>query len=934
MNININTINNNPIIDKTAVNFGGELLKDAAAPKQDMLMPVTGGDYKAFSHTTVNSGVGICNEGVENFEKELRDKALIAKENLTSLFNKLTTTDVKEIDGQTGLASINDKDADEVINVVEEIKIMLATYCEDYIPTGDVDIDAVKEIAGSAGLAAKVIKKLSKADMPVTKDNVLEVSSAVKEYGQIGEITEGAKKYLIRNNLEPTINNVYKAKHSELYKGNEKELLSSQQLQELDSQIKDIITKSGLEVNKANLKNAVMILNQGAPLTHDTLNLAQDIDRIKSYEEDEIIDLVIDNMLCKGTGKEAKLTGEPTKKEIAINNANIISHISIEDVLKVINKGLPVNVESFSDTEVKMKAEYLEENEKLYIKAYESVTRAKLCLSAGTLFTMEKLGIDTTRMTFEELTVQYEKLDEVNEVMLSVKELEASPVDVLGRFTYATSFGIAQAVNESYEVKWKLNVAGKAYDTFATAIRNDMGDNLNKAVEASAKSLLMDMNMQGSYEELVAVKILSANSIEVNRENVIKTAGDFNTISNIINNISPRMVLEMIRKGQNPLNTDINELNNYINEYNEENDISYEDFAKFLYKLECRDDITQQERADYIGLYKILNSIKKEEAKSLGIMYKGDMEITLNNMITAYISRKHSKMDKSIGENTQFTVNSEDLAYYKNIFKECKDIDMEMPDDRYYEDYVKNVKEVAYTEESIIRVLTDSEQPVTVNNVLAAMDYKASKIYKNIYELSDDTLKESIEEAFTDADTGEKLQEKIENIKANMEKYYQDIVTNDEAVSYEKLTMTASFVKNVNLLANLSKKHEYQIPLLAEEGIVSVNLKLVKNKDGGRFSITFSGEAMGNVVITGKASKNKLDTFVTTDSDEGVQRFEDMKEKLMEKIYGEGFEKQTFNISKADENQGLTGSFEGEENADTVKLYRVARMMILEIFSK
>lgn len=927
--MNINLVNN-IVQDNSPLMVRVDMHKEEKELSNDVL-PVVGRmpTGKSFSQTMV-SNAGAIIEDTKSIEMQLQEKALVAKENLTNLINKLTTTDVKELDNM-GLDSINDKDVDKVINVVEEIKIMLATYCEDYIPTGDIDIDAIKEFTGNAGLAAKVIKKLSQNNMPVTQDNVTDITNAVNEYKAIDGVDESAKRYLVKNGMEPTIDNLYKAKYSNISLGMQGNAVTDAQFSEMLGQVKDIIEKAGFDVNETTLENAKLILQEGAALTKESLELADSIDKIGFGNEDEIIDKIINTIVEGKTGKEAKLVDEISKKDKAIENSTILMGASIEDVLRIINNNAELNIENIAS--VKGDATYIPENEIKYKEGFISVEKARLVLSAGTLFTMEKLGIDTTKTSLNEMISMYESMDEANAAFVAVKEIENAPVNTLGEFLKTNTYTAAEFIETSYDVKWKLAKANEAYDTFATQIRGDLGDNLTRAVEASAKSMLMDMNLGGSYEEIMAVKILSYNGIDITEANVEKIATDYSTITNIITNISPKMVFDMIKRGENPLKTDINELSKKVDDYNEENP-DRENFAKFLYKLERNHEIDDSQRADYIGLYKVFEAVKKEEAKSLGAIMKGDMELTLNNMITSYVSRKHSKMDTSIGENVSFTVGDGNLAFYKTIFEECENVANEDVPDEYYEEYLEKVKTAVYTEESIIRILTDNDEPVTINNLLAAMDYKNNKLYKELERLEDKDIKESLEEVFSDADTEDDLQANIEALKEKVCGYCNKSLNSDE-INYEKYMATKDMLRNVNLLTNLSKKHEYNIPVFSKGNIVNVNLKLNKEEKGaGRVTIAFEDSEYGKVNISCKVINGKIDVLALGDNEESVRVLEDTSEGIKEMLADMELTTGSYNIGKFENEVNWQNMAVGGEKMDTAKLYSVAKIFISQIITK
>ena len=81
--------------------------------------------------------------------------------------------------------------------------------------------------------------------------------------------------YLLKNNLEPSIQNVYKAQYSS---ANDSQLSGWEiDLSELEPQIMQIIEAAGLEVNESTLSDAKWLLKEQIPLTAEKLQQLTDL---------------------------------------------------------------------------------------------------------------------------------------------------------------------------------------------------------------------------------------------------------------------------------------------------------------------------------------------------------------------------------------------------------------------------------------------------------------------------------------------------------------------------------------------------------------------------------------------------------------------------------------------------------------------------------
>lgn len=103
--------------------------------------------------------------------------------------------------------------------------------------------------------------------------------------------------------------------------------------------------------------------------------------------------------------------------------------------------------------------------------------------------------------------------------------------------------------------------------------------------------------------------------------------------------MKPGRVLQMIRKGVNPISMKLEDLDTFLKE-NKDTADDMESYSRFLYRLEQDHDITEEERSAYVGIYRLMHQIEKNDAAPLGAAMQADMELTLENLLTALRSTK------------------------------------------------------------------------------------------------------------------------------------------------------------------------------------------------------------------------------------------------------------------------------------------------------
>ena len=116
-------------------------------------------------------------------------------------------------------------------------------------------------------------------------------------------------------------------------------------------------------------------------------------------------------------------------------------------------------------------------------------------------------------------------------------------------------------------------------------------------------------------------------------------------------NMKPAVTLEMIRRGENPLDMTMEQLNQAAQEIQQENGTQEQErFSKYLWKLEQNHEISEEERSSYIGIYRLIAQVEKGDGAALGFLMNQGSDVTMRNLLRAVRSEKKSGLDYQVDD--------------------------------------------------------------------------------------------------------------------------------------------------------------------------------------------------------------------------------------------------------------------------------------------
>ena len=931
---------------------------------------------------TDNTYEGLLKEA-DDVKSQIMASASGAKLSLKALMMKLSGADAVKLD-EDGF-NLTDATPDDMVNIIEKIKIELAMHSDDYVNYGTaVSKDKIESVTGNAATAASVESRMQGADIAVNDESVAEVKSTLEKSGELKPLSENTKNYMVANDIEPSIAGIYQAQASTSSSisadgvtiGRYANVVSDADFEALRPGIEKIIASAGLEVNDKTLADARAFIDAQIPVTKENLEYkaqldAIDIEKIQA-DSDEMLNKILDNMKLGGKAENTLVIGSPIDD---IRTAlDTINRAEYADAANVVSKGetftiaslkLEMDARSFSieysaasvstgNSEVRNQAADVQQAAD---KAYDTLVTARVLMSANASIYLVKNNISILTTPIDELNsmlMEYEQADgmyeeaqiaytDVLEARKTLNEIVRNPARV-----FASMF---DKMNETYEA-------------VGTQIRGDLGDSLKKAVQGSADDIIKELGLEGTDEDKEAIKVLAANNMDMTRENVETVKSVNAMINNLIKNMKPETVLNMIKDGVNPMNASIEEVNEYLTEANDKASKDNEEkFSKFLYKLDRTNGITKEQRKQFIGIYQMMNIFTRDAGVAAGALIKQGAEVTMNNLMTAYNSRKHYDMDAVIDDNTGMAEVSGIANYYSALFmangglvtpNTLKNVDnssgigeqsVEMfieqlednydaaAEEQYYEEYLKEQQAAVQAGADILRQIRNADTEINSGNIQAVKAFLESGQFPDIrgVKTTRDYARDSIEKI----GHKEKLSLMYEEMKDETEEELQEVLSKagdldtQIDVNYEGFLDLRLKDRTIGYIKNLALRHDYRIPYITDSGSTGMlKLTLVQDDDNkGRISVNMLSSVLGKVSVEAKADRESLGMYIVSDtavSDEGSQLLDDMEESLKEEF---SFTNVSVNITKSSDVPYVTYEAAADSVA-TDKLYEIAAQIV------
>lgn len=646
------------------------------------------------SHTTVSSGV---NSGTYGYMTSVSGNsgssdAASTKSEMNKNLAVLTGDDYKSMEESAGsVDKCEEEYVDKAVEKIKQQKLDNETNREENRKAVDEFEEELKKIQATGILDSKAEAQLKKilesSDIPVTSENISRIVSAIQMSSSALNMSDDTKAYIVGNGLTPTIENIYHGQYSgsDAVDGS---IYDTEVWEQISSQVERLIDATGLD-KESTIADAKWLFANDLPVTADALrtmsvlnDISSDMSVKTSFEQ------ILQSVAAGASPEQASLDiSEFVIARSIINNFAVITDADISTAVKAAAGDIAFTNENYSGNGVlnlellRMAAAYNKTNpaaadissnnipttvvegmsdmqvEQVMAKRYI----AEICLkmTSQSVMSMRQKGIDVNTAPLEQIVEALRdeensvytagmtakasegELSLLQETMQQKTDIANAPASLIGRTVRQQNLLTlnelhAAASSETYG----RQQYGQIYEMVSTQADASYGDSIQKAF-ASVPNLLKELGMEDTNANERAVRILGYNGMEITEENVLSVKEYDTVLNRVIDNMKPSTVLEMIRQGDNPLDTSINELDSKLTAINASKDLSSEEkYSKYLWQLQKSGDISEQEREGYIGIYRLLNNIEKSDGAAIGAVLQTDREMTLGNLLTAVRTMK------------------------------------------------------------------------------------------------------------------------------------------------------------------------------------------------------------------------------------------------------------------------------------------------------
>lgn len=865
----------------------------------------------------------------------------------------------------------------------------------------------------SAKSEAQIREALERADLPVSQEMIYQVVSALQMSRSVTDLSDAAKRFLVVQELPATIANLYHAQYSGM-EGVAADNVPLEVWEKYGPQVEQILQDLG-DTELEQMPQAKWLFANELPVNAGTLKYLQELANLsENITLDHTLNQIIAQMAAGGQAVDTDLIQSDKTYVEYQEQADLIQRVAgigeqdIRRALQEIQEDTSGQAgeqnphpDSSSDLTI---AKLLEAKESTSVVSNSDIDiqtitvrrqleEIRLMMTTQALVNLRRQGFDIETEPLEDVVQHLRDIENtyyvrqaedrgivladgdlelMQETMRQTSDIALSPAAMLGSslrqhqlLTVNELHGIAVHVTNQYQ-QYEQD-----YEAVGTQVRQDLGDSIRKAF-AGVPQMLQDMGLEDTQANERAVRILGYNQMEITEEAIQEIKQWDAQVQHLIKQMKPSTVLDLIREGQDPLNTPIAELNEQLSDRNQDKEPSEEEkYSRYLWQLERQGEITEEERGDYINIYRLLHQIEKSDGAVIGAVLQAGQQMDLQHLRTAARTMRAGGVDEKISE--EDGVREAPVQYYQNMTEDIlqtitpaklREITAGNPEqimeqslenvaeelqqaagdpgllEEYYQEQAEALRETVRLAGHARTYLEQFELPDTLENIRAAefMLEEGGSPMKEILErrriLTEeeqeelDTLLEELPEAI---ESPEMLQEKCQQA----EKFMQEILTK----SQETADITSEDLKHLKLLGQslrlqqtLTRKQSYEIPIRTGDTVTTLNLTILHGgEETGKVQISME-EAFGRVSGEMQLQGEQIKGLILCDDRAGFDALKEQGMALTDHLEAVGYSVK--NISYGMDYRArseMTGSVAEEGRTDTAKLYQVAKILVRHV---
>lgn len=808
--------------------------------------------------STVSDGNTYGGQGMSfnEFKDVLKSKDVnIAQDYMTVMSNSMSEEDFAKLVKNGGKPE--SIEVSESVTILDRIKLAVAkggTSVNGFTDT--LSDETVEAMTGLKSLEAAA----GKADVTIDKETASKIKDAVSKINEITEINDGMKKDLVWENKDLTIDNLYLAKHKNLMNTKEQgsEYFSVEtpgyfvkkgegaSLEDLKREVTDLLLSIGVEANVSNVEDGMWLVENSLFVNEENIEKLREINSLSFPIKEEDISKSIAIALAEGKEpKDADLTAKETIYEKAVSLTQTMEHV--------------IDMPFIKETRI------LEE------------TRLKMLTEANLLLLKSNIHIDTKDIegyveTLKALEneASFKEASELVKVNDTVENVKSLPAQILYPVSRSLNTISLEAIAvEGNKLKEKLSAANIAYEALGTEVRKDLGDSIKKAFR-NIPEILESLGMENTEENNRAVRILGYNSMPVNKESIEKISEADRKLQNVLARLSPKDTLALIRENRSPIQMSVEELNEYLESKKDDRGEEIEKYSKFLYKLEQDKNITEEERKEYIEVYRFITKLGKTGFAAVGNVIATGREFTFENLRSAIKTAKHRGMDVSIGENFEKLAAAEneerlDREWIKEKFVEYR-ASLDAPEETVTELVMNNVPVSAENLEAAL--LLRKNRGDAFRKVAVSANNKA---FRKAMSFSDALL--------TKPEAVSAYEEMAEVCKNAV---YEECLNSD---TYLDVRALQSVYRQISVASGYSRQENYEVPMEIGGQVTSVNVKLVHNlAEDSNVVVSLETEELGRVTARLSEQDKTISGYIACNLKETVTKMQKVADKLSKSV--------------------------------------------------
>lgn len=940
---------------------------------------------------------------------------------------------------------------DVIVTETDKIKAVLAKAGVDISIYGDdLSREQLTDITGSQTEAAMLVNQMKAYDIPATDNNIKAGTDAIDRAKSLTNISNETKAYLVRNNMNPTISNVYKATYSssqvqnykqkvgitdnvkQLYDDNQygdkgagsQGKISDELFDELKPQLKQILEEAHIDSSDENLNQCRWLIDEDIAVTPDNVLLANQIDGITAAGENVSSDFyarAVTEALAMGKkATDATMSQDGLTFDMAKKACDILGEATADDIVTLESDNMPVTIENLSkliaargkdsaasqgSANKALDNQITDSRDARLVTAQRKLEEARLSMTAEANLSLIKKGVSIDTEPIErvvELLKQQE--NKYYGALFGESSVEASDdrvhmynnvCDIFNQMKQQPAYVLTleSADDTVYELytagkamKQSLEAAASGYETLMTSPRADMGDSISKAFQ-NVDDILKELQIDTSESNRRAVRILAYNSTDITEDNIKQIKSVDEQVQRALNDMTPAVTIEMIKRGISPLDMSMSDISETARRIKSENpDERDEKFSEFLWKLEKKNEISEEERDSYIGIYRLISQVEQSDGAVIGSLVNQGADITMKNLLTAVRVRGKSAMDYKVDDtfagvdsvSRGIKIDSQiESAYHTNCLRDVLDtlspekmefvkydswLDMtpeqlrqavyEADEDnalseQYATEQLRQFNQAVSVPENVYAFLEKYDVKTTAVNLMAAsrLMKNPSEAVRNLWERGDSAtaralLDETLRRFSESVKNPKELAQAQETLADTAEHVMDSMIIEDRHTGSIDIRQMKLLCSQLRIASNMSRQENYIVPIETADGVTGMKLSIVRGEDKkGLVDIFLEDKKCGRVAAYFEAKENSVSAMIVTDDEQTKKLFED-NITMFEAGISDGEQRVRIDValehdisakeSKMSDNE-TEKQLDGSESVQTTRLYHIAEQFIVNV---